>query len=117
MKIGYFQTLLPLFISGCVTEAKMTWSSLNVVAPTVSIETVSPKYGSIYGGFNLTLTGTLFSPQTKVSVGGSNCENVSSSVSTSITCSAPLLSAGSYTATVTNPDGTTASLKNAITYG
>ncbi len=79
-------------------------------APTVSA--ISPNGGAITTPQSVTITGTGFDTANSatVTIGGATCTGLTVSSSTTITCTAPSLVAGSYDVIVTNSDlGTQAS--------
>jgi hypothetical protein len=87
-------------------------------APTVTA--ISPNGGPISTTQSVTISGTGFDTTNgaTVTIGGSNCTGVTVSSTTSLTCTAPSLVAGSYDVIVRNADlGTQASntLSNAYT--
>jgi uncharacterized protein (TIGR02145 family) len=60
------------------------------VVPAPTITSVTPNYGSIYGGTNIIITGTGFDSAHEVTIGGSDCENTNIVSSTQITCTTPI---------------------------
>eukprot|EP00798_Chlamydomonas_sp_ICE-L_P026429 gene26429-17529_t len=72
--------------------------------PTVTA--VSPIFqaNNLSGGDLLTITGTGFVRSATVSVGGTQCTNVTFVSATTLTCTAPSKLGGSYPIVVTNPD-------------
>lgn len=82
---------------------------LPVAPPTVT--SVSPPSGGIDGGTPVTITGTGFSSDCTVDIGGAAATSVVVVSSTQITCVTPARTAGAKTVTVTNAggDGTLAS--------
>ncbi len=83
-------------------------------APTVS--SVSPTSGPATGGTAVTITGTNFTANATVSLGGSAATNVSVVSSTTITATTPAHAAGAVSVTVTNPDGQNGTRSSGFTY-
>jgi len=83
-------------------------------APTVS--SVSPTAGALAGGTSLSVTGTNFLSGATAAVGGTACTSPNVINSTSLSCTLPAKSAGTYAVAVTNSDGQSGSLSNAYTY-
>jgi hypothetical protein len=85
------------------------------VAPTVS--SVSPSYGPIGGGTNITITGSDFLALATVNVGANPCTTVVVVNSTSITCDTPFsITSGTASVSVTNSDGQSHSLTSGFLY-
>ena len=70
--------------------------------PDPTVTAISPTSGTSAGGTTVTLTGTNFTAQTQVTVGGSACTPVTPTGSTSLTCSTPSGTAGAVNVVVTN---------------
>jgi hypothetical protein len=87
-------------------------TALAAAQPTLS--SITPTSGSTAGGTSVTLTGTGFVAGASVSFGGSAATNVVVVSSTSITAKTPAHAAGTVGVTVTNPDGTSATLSNSV---
>lgn len=83
--------------------------SIQILAPPTSAS--NDIYKSIYGGENLTLTGTGYHSSVKVDINGTDCPVQSvanqnaNSIGDTITCQLPAMSAGTYTVNIENPDG------------
>ena len=97
-------------------EALLTHGFTYVRAPAPTISAVSPNVGSTEGGQRVSLTGTNFVAGTGVRFGGTEATQVSMASATSITATAPAMSAGTVTVTVILPDGQGGSLANGFTY-
>jgi len=70
-----------------------------------SISGVSPAIAFAIGGNSLTITGSGFLPGAIVDIGGTPCSGISvNTTGTAIFCTAPPLTAGSVSITVTNTD-------------
>ena len=80
------------------------------------VSTVSPGTGPIAGGTAVTLSGSGFSSNAEVTVGGAACTGTTVVNSTRITCTTPAGSAGPATVSVTNNDHQTGSLNGGFTY-
>ena len=87
-------------------------TALAAAQPTLS--SITPTSGSTAGGTSVTLTGTGFVAGASVSFGGSAATSVVVVSSTSITAKTPAHAAGTVGVTVTNPDGTSATLSNSV---
>jgi len=74
------------------------------VAPTVT--SISPSSGPLTGGESVTITGTDFTTETLVTIGGKAASAVTFVSSTSITATTPAGSAGTASVLVTTPSGT-----------
>eukprot|EP00798_Chlamydomonas_sp_ICE-L_P022659 gene22659-29809_t len=72
--------------------------------PTVTAVSPIVRTHFLLGGDNLTVTGTLFAMGANVSVGDTDCTNVTFVSVTSLSCFAPAKPAGNYSVVVTNPD-------------
>jgi hypothetical protein len=83
--------------------------------PVVTVTGVSPNSGTTTGGTAVTITGTNFQSGATVAIDGVAAA-VSSVTSTSISATTPAHTAGTVSLTVTNPDGTSATLSSAFTY-
>ncbi|NBX75354.1 MAG: hypothetical protein EBQ92_02280, partial [Proteobacteria bacterium] len=83
----------------------------------LSLKSSSPKVGPLTGGTTLTLTGTGFSPDTRVTVGLKPCVNlpVTSQIELRCVTSASAIS-GLHNVTTINPDGSKATLSGAFRY-
>lgn len=76
----------------------------SALGPTVT--GVAPGRVSIIGGTLLTVTGTAFTGATDATINGTACTALTVVDSTTITCRAPALAAGTYDLAVTTPGGT-----------
>ena len=86
------------------------------VAPSVSVNTVTPNSGSTEGGATITISGANFASGATVSFGGTAATTVTVVRSTTITARAPAHAAGAVTVVVTNPSNQSATRANAFTY-
>ncbi len=84
------------------------------VNPPPVLASLSPTSLKLSGG-SLLLTGTSFLSGATVTVGSTACGSVSFGTSTSLSCTAPALAAGTYGVFVTNPDGQSSATVN-LTY-
>ena len=84
-----------------------------VPAATPTVTRVTPTRG--VAGTRMTITGTGFTPDSQVTVGGEKCLEVVVINSTTITCVLPKHSAGAVSVVVTTPNGS-AEVEDAITY-
>lgn len=115
-----------LLFAGCSAGSGVTTpSSLPAVtpiiapvtpAPSVQITSVSPTTSVLAGGSILTVRGSVFSSGLTITVGAAACSSPSFISSTEATCVLPANVAGTYAVTVTNSDGSSATMSNAITY-
>ncbi|HMD84812.1 MAG TPA: choice-of-anchor D domain-containing protein [Terriglobia bacterium] len=87
---------------------------VSVENPTIS--GISVTTGPTAGGTSLILTGVGFEQGAKVSFGGTPATSVSVLSSTQIQATTPLLSAGTVSVTITNPDGGNVALPNSFTF-
>lgn len=86
-------------------------------APELAITSVSPDHGSTMGGATITVTGSGFTPDTTVKVGNHWAQTVTYDSSTQLTVVTPASqSIGPVDIMVKNPDGKSATLKDAFTY-
>lgn len=69
----------------------------------VSVDTVSPDYGSVDGGTSVTITGTGLAGVTGVTFGGSSATNLVIVNDTELTCDTPAHAAGVVDVVATNP--------------
>ncbi len=71
-----------------------------------------------YSGFtrSVNISGANFVATPTVTIGATPCVSLSFIDANNLNCTVPALSEGSYTATVTNPDGQIGTLANAFTY-
>jgi hypothetical protein len=85
---------------------------------TPTVTSVTPNVGKTSGGDSVTVNGTNFLPGGVyvVLLGGSSCTGATATSTTTITCTTPAQSAGTYGVTVTDEVGQTASLAGAFTY-
>ena len=83
--------------------------------PAPTIVSVSPSSGPPAGGTRITITGTGFAEGATVTVGGSDCTNVTVTPTTEIACDTPGGS-GAKNVVVTNPDAKWATATRAYTY-
>jgi len=81
-----------------------------------AVTSISPVSGTTGGGTLATITGTSFSPDASVTIGGSPCPVVSVASSTSIVCRTPAHAAGAADVVVTNSNGLSGSSTGAYTF-
>jgi hypothetical protein len=73
--------------------------------------------GSAFGGYTLTIIGTNFAQGATVTLGGFTCGNLTVTGTTTITCTAPTVSApGAVNIVIRNPDTQSATATNGFTY-
>ncbi|MEA2325343.1 MAG: hypothetical protein QOE68_302, partial [Thermoanaerobaculia bacterium] len=99
--------------AGC-SDAKS--ANVNRVLPTVTVTSVSPNFGTVTGGTNVTINGTNFAAGATVTFGGTAATNVVVVTSIKITAKTPVHTAGAVNVTVTNTDTSTGTLTNGYTY-
>jgi hypothetical protein len=99
--------------AGC-SDAKS--ANVNRVLPTVTVTSVSPNFGTVTGGTNVTINGTNFAAGAAVTFGGTAATNVVVVSSIKITAKTPVHVAGAVNVTVTNTDTSTGTLTNGYTY-
>jgi hypothetical protein len=92
-----------------------TYTAASSGAPTLT--SVSPTSGPIQGGITITFTGTNFVSGATITIGGTPMTGVTFVSSTTLRATAPWGNAGQKTVVVTNPNGQSATLVNAYTYG
>ncbi|HHH44495.1 MAG TPA: hypothetical protein ENK49_10195 [Gammaproteobacteria bacterium] len=86
-----------------------------IAAPPPQVSSVTPQSGDSNGGLPITITGTDFQNNASARLGGTPIGNLVVVDSTTITGDTPALSAGTYSLTVTNPDGQSSTLVNVFT--
>jgi hypothetical protein len=79
-----------------------------------SLVSISPTQAK--AGTPVTLTGTVFVPGSVGQAGSTTCTSTSFSSSTTLICTVPSLTDGTYAVTVTNPDGQSSTLAGALLY-
>jgi hypothetical protein len=99
--------------AGC-SDAKS--ANVNVVLPIVTVTSVSPNFGTVTGGTNVTLNGTSFASGAAVTFGGTAATNIVVVSAIKITAKTPAHVAGAVNVTVTNTDTSTGTLTSAYTY-
>lgn len=83
----------------------------------VTLSQLSPSSGGDFGGETITLTGTNFSPNSTVTIGGNNCTNATFINSTKLSCVTPSSATyGQFAVQVDNGGGNSFTLSNAYTY-
>ncbi len=88
-------------LSGCGLKASLDWTAFGVNAVPTTVLTMVPAQGTSTGGFELSFTGTGFTNDTvTVKLGATACTPVTILSATSISCTVPMLPAGTYVATV-----------------
>ncbi len=95
-----------------------TGSSLFEYLADPTIASVTPNYGVSGGGTTVTITGTNFSNNfgtPTVVIGGVSCSSATYVNATTLTCVTGAMSAGTLSATLTNPSGQSATLGSAFT--
>jgi hypothetical protein len=90
-------------------------SSAFTFDPPPTVSSISPIIGLASGGTTLTVNGTNYISGASVSISGTACA-VTATTSTSITCTTDAKAAGTYTLTVTNPDGQISNTYFAFSY-
>ena len=91
-------------------------ANVNVVLPTVTVTSVSPNFGTVTGGTNVTVNGTNFAAGATVTFGGTAATNVVVVSGIKITAKTPAHTAGVVNVTVTNTDTSTGTLTSGYTY-
>ena|GEM_PF-1791313 len=86
----------------------------NNPAPVFSI--VNPSNVPETGGTNITITGTNFISGVSITIDGTACTPVTFTSSTTVGCTTPANTSGSYDIVLTNPDGQSVTSVSAITY-
>lgn len=81
-----------------------------------TIASISPSSGPLGGGTNVTVSGMNFAQGTTVEIGGSSCNSVTVSSTTTIQCVTSSHSAGSVAVAVTVPSNPVATLSNGFIY-
>lgn len=81
----------------------------------VTVSGISPNSGTTLGGTAVTITGMNFQTEAAVTIGGAPAA-VTAMSATSISAVTPAHAAGAVDVTVTNPDGTAATLASGFTY-
>ncbi len=89
--------------------------SFTITPAPLSLTGVAPNSGVITGGQPVTLTGRNFRTGVMITIGGNACA-VGAASGTAITCTTPPGAPGSASVTVTNTDGTSATLAGAYMY-
>ncbi|MBI2605013.1 MAG: IPT/TIG domain-containing protein [Deltaproteobacteria bacterium] len=84
--------------------------------PLPTITSRAPTNGKLAGGGTLTINGTGFMNGVTVTIGGTACASPALTGSTTITCTVPAKTAGSYAILVTNLDTQSISLPSGYTY-
>lgn len=95
-------------------DGKMIVQKVTAAAPTIA--SINPPTGSTAGGDSVTITGTGFSSNARVTIGGVAATNVTVTSSTSITATTPAHGAGKADVVVTNADNQSATLSQAFTF-
>ena len=98
------------------TQSASKANAYTYLNPAPTVTGVSPTSGPAAGGTNVTVTGTGFTGTPTVSFGGSACNSVNRTSSTSLTCTTTAHAAGAVTVTVTNADTQQGSKSTAFTY-
>jgi hypothetical protein len=91
-------------------------ANVTVVLPTVTVTSISPNFGTVTGGTNVTVNGTNFAAGATVTFGGTAATNVVVVSAIKITAKTPAHAAGAVNVTVTNTDTSTATLTSGYTY-
>ena len=91
-------------------------ANVNVIAPLVTVTSVSPTGGTIAGGSAVTINGTGFNAGATVTFGGSAATNVVIVSSIKITARTPAHALGAVNVTVTNTDTSNGTLVNGYLY-
>ncbi len=116
-RTGRYNATAPLGSSGAWVMQMASFKKARASggsAPTVN--SVSPKSGSVNGGTAVTITGTNLTAGATVSFGETAATNVRVVSSTSITATTPTQAAGTVNVVVTNSNGQSASLTNGYAY-
>jgi hypothetical protein len=92
-------------------------NAFTYVATAPTLTSVTPGYGPLAGGTQLTLTGSNFVSGATVRVGGIAATGVTFTSATQLRANTPAGTAGAKAVEVTNPDGQSVTLNNAFTYG
>ncbi|WP_177233667.1 LamG-like jellyroll fold domain-containing protein [Stigmatella erecta] len=115
-----------LLLGGCGTEPARSTSGTSEARGTEGrsaalSEVPPPALGSIHPtlareGTRITLTGTGFGPGSVGQIGQVPCTETAFSFSTTLTCTVPSVTDGTYAVSVINPDGQTSLLADALTF-
>ncbi|HVZ38724.1 MAG TPA: IPT/TIG domain-containing protein [Candidatus Kapabacteria bacterium] len=87
-----------------------------VAAPALVITGINPTSGPASGGNTVTISGNGFMPGIRVAFGGQQVMQVNFISSTQLAVGVPAHAPGAVDVTITNPDGSVATLRNAYTY-
>ncbi|MEK6578721.1 MAG: IPT/TIG domain-containing protein, partial [Bdellovibrionota bacterium] len=108
-----------LFFSSCNLKQKTAATLSGVSAdlgPAPTVSTISPSAWGVRGGTTVTITGTHFDPTATVSLGGSNCSNVTYIDPTQVQCTVTYHGASVVDVVLTNNDGQTGTLVSGFKY-
>jgi hypothetical protein len=83
---------------------------------TLSLTSISPRYGGVGGATTVTLVGTNFTSNTVVQLGTATCINATLQSSTQLTCKSQAHAYGGVDVTVSNGDGTTGKIASGFLY-
>jgi IPT/TIG domain len=119
------EVVIPAHVTGTVSvqvttadgESTTLAGGFTYTSGSAMISGVSPNSGPTAGGTAVTVNGSNFSSGATVSFGGTAAPGVSFVSSTQLKATTPAHAAGAVSVQVTNPDGTSATLANAFTYG
>jgi hypothetical protein len=108
---------LTLNITVTTSTACSDAKSANVaVLPLVTVTSVSPNFGTVTGGTNVTINGTSFASGAAVTFGGTAATNIVVVSAIKITAKTPAHVAGAVNVTVTNTDTSNGTLTSGYTY-
>lgn len=80
------------------------------------ISSISPDQGPFVGGTNITLTGSGFTPESKIKMGGTACSQITYLSPASIVCLTPQHSMGVKDILIENKDGQKHTFSQSFTY-
>jgi RHS repeat-associated protein len=109
-----FRETAGIVFAGAIFVADPSNDAIRVIYGDLTATSIDPTTGPLEGT-QVHITGSGFSPDAQVKVGGSTAPLLAYESSTSIRVTFPAKSAGTYDVTVTNPAGT-ATLAGAFTY-
>jgi hypothetical protein len=115
VKVGGNHWQSPVVANGVLYITDQS-SRLTAYSLGLTLQSISPRWGSTAGGTSTTLFGSGFLPGATVSFGASGSPTVSFVDSSTITAATPAHAAGSVNVVITNPGGASAPLTNGFTY-
>ncbi len=115
---------VPAHAAGSVTvqvttadgQSSMLAQAFTYTSATLAVSKVSPISGPAAGGTTVTITGADFLSGASVTIGGLPASSVTLTNSTTLVAVTPPHAAGSADVTITNSDGTSASLSSGFTF-